>query len=360
MLKIFGMILIVLFHCQMTVVTTKNVFYPVLAEGIRYKAVPMGVTRLFLMAVQYCGNFGNLIFLICAAWFLCESKRTSLQKVLTLILITWFLSVLNLGVIRLLYPEIAPSGDYIHQCFFPLAYGHNWFITCYLLLYLAHGGINIVLNEIDRQTHLLAASFLIFIYGFVSLFTKVKVYYYSTFTVSVSIYILTVYVRKYCNDRRTAWKLIGTGLAGYLLFGLLTGAGWLQGRIHWDKMSNPFLILLVLGLVVMFSQKCFYNRCVNYLSGLSLILYLIHENKTFRDVVRPKVWEAVSTSLQGHSVIIRFTVFWLIILAYGFGMSVLFHAAFVPAIRRVSGVLENILKKAWIRITNRKGDARDV
>ena len=50
---------------------------------------------------------------------------------------------------------------------------------------------------------------------------------------------------------------------------------------------NPFIIVMgIFAVSVAVDCKTFYNRGVNYLSGLSLLIYIIHENITVREVYR--------------------------------------------------------------------------
>lgn len=67
LLKIIGMVMIVVFHCNMTVTTLSNSFYPILEEGIDFASLPKGFLKLTLLTTGYYGATGNLIFIICAS-----------------------------------------------------------------------------------------------------------------------------------------------------------------------------------------------------------------------------------------------------------------------------------------------------
>ena len=60
---------------------------------------------------------------------------------------------------------------------------------------------------------------------------------------------------------------------------------------HWDEINNPFMIGIAISSFALFSKIKLQSRVVNYISSLSLIVYIIHENKLFRDLVRPQIFD---------------------------------------------------------------------
>ena len=73
------------------------------------------------------------------------------------------------------------------------------------------------------------------------------------------------------------------------------------------KTSNPFTFLIALGSFGVALSKDYSNKVVNYISGLSLFIYLIHENLLVRSIVRPKMWMLLTDLIHINVVSGRFT-----------------------------------------------------
>ena len=357
LLKIIGMVMIVVFHCYMTVTTTRNSFFPVLEAGIDFAQLPKGPTKLILLVVGYFGPIGNLIFIICAAWFLYDSNIVRVDKMIMLALSALLISILNLVVICFLFPNVTFSAKYIHDSFFPIFYTHNWFITCYLMLYSIHGALNRIIRSWSRKTHLLVAGCMFFMYSIVTLYARPNHYFSSNFIVSVMLYVLTTYIKTYMNNSYNGKHLILAGLIGLVWLVISKQIGFPasirdQGLLLWAENSNPFLILLVAGIIILAARRCYHNDFVNDFSAVSLELYLIHENLTFRSVVRPIIWNDLSDKIGGL-LLTRFILFSTVILAYGLGASVIFSTLVKPHIRLLAKWLAQKLIVGWEMMTNK-------
>lgn len=225
------------------------------------------------------------------------------------------------------------------------------------MLYAIHGELNRVIRGWKRKTHLLVAGIMFFMYSIVTLYAKTS-FYYSTHLVScIMIYVLTTYIKTYLNNPRMGRNLILLGIIGFVWIIILKKLGFPpsirdQGMLLWAKFTNPFLILIVVGVTVIAAERCFYNNIVNSLSSMSLELYLIHENLTFRSVVRPMIWNDLSTRM-GASLLARFLLFSLVILAYGLGASILFSTFITPRIRLLAKWLTCRLNCEWEKLTSR-------
>ena len=97
-----------------------------------------------------------------------------------------------------------------------------------------------------------------------------------------------------CVKNNIALCLIGGAGAVVLLF-LTNYAGLhidaLSGKLqHWVINNNPFILLLVFGIFNLARQKTFTNKAINSIAGMSLWIYLIHENVIVRRMLRPAIW----------------------------------------------------------------------
>jgi surface polysaccharide O-acyltransferase-like enzyme len=88
----------------------------------------------------YFGQIGNCIFIICSSWFLADDDEIKYKKVVHLISDTFCISVLWLLVIWLCKFNLSITD--LVKSFFPITFGYNWFVGCYILFYLLHKVIN--------------------------------------------------------------------------------------------------------------------------------------------------------------------------------------------------------------------------
>ena len=350
-LKVVGMVLIVVFHSYTTIITKSNGFFPELIYAIDLSSLHRSITKSIFLIIAYFGVIGDLIFMICPSWFLCESKKPRLSKTLMLIIVTFSVSVIYILVIHYLYPDININGQ-IRRCLFPLSYGNNWYITCYLVIYIIHGYLNLIIGQMNRASHLLAVSSLFFIYSVLTLYGKTKFYYPTPLTTFIMIYFLTSYVKKYKSGKQNGILFALIGIIGFVFMDVLKRRGIPayiadQGFLYWAKMTNPFLILFIVGLMIIITEHNFHSRVINYISSLSLILYLIHENILFRSIVRPIIWKDICMMKPGASLLSHFILFAFVILCIGFGMSLLFKLICMPWIIKLSKIADDKLNRLW-------------
>lgn len=59
----------------------------------------------------------------------------------------------------------------------------------------------------------------------------------------------------------------------------------------WTSNGHPFIILMAFGLFNLARQLKMKNVVINYVSGLSLFIYIVHENILVRSLLRPAMWQ---------------------------------------------------------------------
>ena len=113
----------------------------------------------------------------------------------------------------------------------------------------------------------------------------------------VAFYFVIAYVQLYLTDFTESKKhnllLLFLGIGG--LFVLLAVTNFLGLRfsvfqdklLHWSVNSNPFIFAIALSSLNLARKSSFRSPFVNYISSLSLLIYIIHENLLLRHYVRP-------------------------------------------------------------------------
>ena len=331
LLKIIAIFLIVISHVVQTLGTdygfgTYNDYLIVLGNSTT------DITTIILNLMRYFGCIGNDIFFICTAWFMIDRKPRAKKQILTLITEVWTISLIMLiFVICFGKGNIGDDKFGIFRSFFPVTFGNNWYITCYILFCLVHPYLNLIIRNSDQRrlfriVVVMSALYIIANYFMSSLF------FASRIIVWIAIYFLIAYCKKYTsfiNNIKINIFMVLFGLFGNAATVLMTNylgfrlEAFSDKLLYWHQISNPFLLMIALGLFNLFRQCRLKSRAVNYISSLSLYIYLFHENPLFARYCRSALW---------HEIYIRFghdhVLIWVVI----YSTALLIAAAIVSAV----------------------------
>lgn len=356
LLKILAIFIIVISHVTQTL-TSVNTDVPWTDYMIDISKASGNGVNMALLVLRTFGIFGNSIFFISSAWFLLNNDRVKAKKELKLFLDVWTISVLICGVV-LLVRHGSISGKLLVKQFFPTLIANNWYMTCYLLFYPIHGILNKSIRAMSQRELLLAATALGTLYILVDYIVG-QVLFPSMLILWITIYVIVAYAKLYMRDLIDNNKvnvllvLVGIlGNAGIIIATDLAGMkiGFLQTKVmYWANNCSPFLLMAAFGLFNIFRNIEFSNRVINYISKLSLFIYLIHENMLLRTYYRPMLWHEVYNRF-GYS----YVLMWLLILAVGvftFGliMSILYEKTIGKGVEKATDSLLPLLRKLYAK-----------
>ncbi len=282
LLKIITLFLLCFSHCLMS-------------TGLTFDVSTNNFTIVLGSLMRCFGQIGNVIFITCSAYFLLDQPSIKKEKIISIIIDAFVISVLFLIVFLLIGINVNMKD--IFKSFFPITFQNNWFISCYIMLYIIHPFLNEIIKRSDKKQLLRINVFLIIIYSIIQFILPGK-FYFNNLIGFIEIYFITSYVKLHLNNfasniRINKQLLIISILinAGLLIITNLLG---LRINIFSDKVlmwnnniANPFYIIMAISLFNIFSSKKMYNKTINYLSSCSLLFYMIHENLLFRNYVRP-------------------------------------------------------------------------
>lgn len=318
LLKIFAILLIVISHTVQTMQQGGS-----LVEFRDY-VLPLenASTELqyfILRCMRHFGIIGNNIFFVCTAWFLLDSEKVKKRKCLFLLLEVWFISVIIFIVAMALQRGHLPKWV-IYQSFLPTTFENNWYVSCYIAFYCIHGLLNMVLARLSRRSHLLFALSAIILYFGIGFLGSAAWYYQTPLTLWIVIYFIMAYLKRYCPDfmASTKWNcilLVASALSFLALLAVTNMLGlhisfFYNHQLRWSSNNNPFLMLMVLASFNLARKWSFENKMINYLSSLSLPVYLIHENIILRHLYRPYLINYVYVHF-GY----QYVALWMLILA---------------------------------------------
>lgn len=307
LLKVFAIFIIVISHVSQTVGTIPSVD---LIDADLFIDNRMATTNLdhYLVAVfRQFGMIGNDIFFVASFWYLCESKKFSFHKIISIISDIWIISVLFLLIYFIMGEEI--SGMKVISSLLPTTYGNNWFLSVYILMYLFHPILNMTLEIIKKRLHLCFCIVMVIMYCIIGYFDK-DVFFPSRITDAIVIYLIVSYLKKYlphfCDDFRKNHSLAIIGAVGTFGIQLLTNLLGLRIEffsdkvIKWNFNTSPFILMLAIGLFNSVKGKYFVNHMVNYVSSLTMYIYLFHENIHIRNTRQAIIENFLSKLGQNH------------------------------------------------------------
>ena len=346
LLKIIAIFLIVLSHTIKTIGTqnlsmcdSQNIFFNWSIASMNIEINAVKLMRVFAFS-------SNFIFMICTAWFLTKSKKVKINKVANIVLDVFLISVIILFILLLCGVNI-PFSERI-KAFLPTLLSSNWYITCYILIYLIHPLLNICIEKISEK------NFRYLVYGllFIIIINTVKseLLFFNNILLFISVYFITAYLQKYQIERMNNKKInytvliisIISLLATHFIINFLgTKTTILQNKgIILAKNYNVFDLMIAFSLFNIFRSFKFKNTFINYISSLSMLVYIIHENRLIAEYIRPVMYEKVYYIFGHNMLILQVLGLALIIFILSTIISILYRAT----LQKITESISNKLK----------------
>ena len=322
LLKIIAMFMIVINHVTRSLQPPQ--FYSDAGYSILLSSTPQNIQEFILGLFCYFGPIGNSIFLISSVWFLLDDNAIKKDKVKRLIIDTWVISVVLCAVFSVFGPAIVPKS-YILRSFFPIIFSNNWYVTCYLLIYLVHPVLNVVVEKLEKKAFFTLTSGL-FVAYFIIAFISENFLFYSNLIFFLSSYLIVGYIKKYFNkyvsnvkwnQRITLFSICICILMHFVTMLFSKHNSALSNRmLVWTSNNNPFTFFMAFSVFNIVRTMEWKSGLINSISSLTLLIYIIHENLYVKSILRPFIWEKVYLSF-GHSQLILIDILYSILLFVG-------------------------------------------
>lgn len=293
LLKIFAMLLIAISHSVPMGNNIGNI------DGFDINIASSSITNFILVLLKNLGHIGNLIFIISSSYFLVDSQKNKFEKVLNLIIDTLTISLIFLFTI--IGCGIDISIKEIVKQFFPTILVNNWFVSCYLIIYIIHPLLNIIIKKLN-QKEFFRLNILFIIYLLIQFVFEGK-FFYNNLIGYIIVYFLVAYMKfympKFQKDKKFNCIILILSITMYILIMIIINILGLhfsifsQKMLYFDRFSNIFFICIGISLFNIANGKIFVSKIINYVSSLSLYFYLIHENNLFATYIRPVFYNMV-------------------------------------------------------------------
>ena len=278
------------------------------------------------------GLIGDVIFIVCSSYFLLESRKMKIGKVVSMILNTFVISLIFMTVFLSLGYKLS-TFETVRQIF-PTVFQNNWFITYYIVFYMLHPLLNRIIRCLDK-TALGIAAMLLFVQSFILLFVQLKAPGINKLLCFVSIYFAVAYFKFY-GDRFTQSKklnIIVLVSSIILYFAMRVAVNFIGLKIYGSEecplfalfhINNPIILAFSLSLFNLANRKQFVCKPINFISSLSLLFYLIHHNNLFAKFIQPK-WHAwFVRQFGGNLIVADMLILSLILFVCGMLLSALY------------------------------------
>lgn len=346
-LKIIAMIFIVISHAMPDNVSGS------LKEIIDINRATSNVQYFIVALLHNLGQIGNVIFIISSAWFLVDSTKVKSNKIIGMVTSCFVISVVFL-LLGILMGYDFPI-TFVIRNLMPITFSCNWFVTCYLLLYLIHPLLNIIIRSVT-QTKLLQINmcFGIFYFG-LGFLMKNNLFYFSNIIGFIGIYFLVAYVKLYLRNLSSNIRKQGLflfiGIVGWLVLMICTNVIGLRVEMfsdwmmRWNTFMNPFFILIAFSMFHIFRSFELQNRFINYVSGLSLLIYIIHCNRVIRDYVRYDIFEHIYEQYTFEHILLWVLLYSLVSFILAFILAALYKATIEKVAMRIGQKVYDFSKR---------------
>ncbi len=345
LLKILAIFLIVVQHVTQTLGSVNN------HVSFQDYVIPLGTATsdiqvIILMLMRQAGMLGNAIFFTCSAWFLIGKKADATSKAFSLLCSVWTVSMIFLLTYLVVAPSCLTTKEIIKQIF-PTCFANNWYMTCYIIFLFIYPWINKFIDVIDQRQLLRMVIFSSSLWIVLD-YLKGDMFFPSMVILWVSIYFLMSYLKLYCvsimKNIKIGTGLLIVGITGYIAQVVVTNyvglyfIGALAGKVlRWNSNCSPFYIMIAIGAIIVATQIEFKKHIINYVSSLTMFIYLIHENYLFRTYTRPTIWQYLY-EYYGYEYVVLLDMGYVIVL---FLTSVIVSAVYKETIQKIVIVISN-------------------
>lgn len=353
LLKIIAIICIVISHVSQTMadsnIMTLNNYKDCI---INLQSTTNSVENFILSLTRYIGFLGNLIFITCSIWFFIDDNKVKLSKIIQIILDVWIISILLFVIHYAL--RIGVTAKDIKLAVFPNLYLTNWYIVAYLMIYAIHPYLNIIVRSISKKELLIINIVGITIY-YVFCFARPESYFNTSFMVFIIMYFIVSYIKLY-GIKIWVKRTFILGILGNIFLVAMTNflgmkiSFFTNKRLYWANNNNPFLLSIALSAFMYFKDKRFINKKINYISSVTLYIYVIHENIFFRTYARPKLLGMLYQTLNYHYALLMVVLFAFVLIITTMALAVIYKNTIKKITIKFSNKLNNVILNCYDRI----------
>ena len=355
-LKLWAMQLIIICHVVQTLYL-KNDYVTDNGYLLDFSNASMNAQLIILQIFNSFGTWGNIIFFVCSAWFLLDSNTYKKKKWFHMLIEIWIISVFFLITIMIIRSGQI-STNLILKSIFPTTFSNNSYLTCYLLFYPIHPFLNKIINNLSKTSHFRISVVLFFLYLCIN-FIKAGFFFSNALLLWLTIYFVVGFLKKYMksfvnNKKANIILFLVTFFLFISIFITLNILGQkikvINGKmLHFSVYYNPFLFLCTIALFNLSKKIKIKNRTINYLSSLTMLVYILHENILLRTYYRPYMLLFIKEHFGYELIVPEIMIFALILYIVSIIVSVFFRIVFDKPIKKLTDIFFKMVRQTYLR-----------
>ncbi|NBB31615.1 acyltransferase family protein [Cellulophaga sp. BC115SP] len=271
------------------------------------------INAIVTRVISSFGNVGVTCFILISGYFGIKFK---LDRFLYLVYLTSFYSLIVYLTNSFFYNHPLSYKLILENLFIVPLY-KNWFITCYLIVFLISEYIDIFCSCLDRKTFRNLLIVLTVLFSFIP--TIFNNPYYTVLygggkclSYFLFLYIVGRYIQKYSIEVKNIKRLILIFTGNIVTMNVLNNVAsyFLKKNIVIYSMDcSPFILVNALILFLIFSnRKSYHSRIINYFSSSVVAVYLLDGARLSIDK-----WTVNLGSLKGSEITIWYIILEVII-----------------------------------------------
>ena len=253
------------------------------------------LNHVVLILVGSWGLVGVFLFIIISSYFLVDSQEVKLNKLLNVVFCTSLYALIAFCV-SCIYLGKSISAKEIIKAILSPALNSYWYITGYIVLYLLHPTLNILIKKLSTSelSKIVVAGFLLcFVYKYIYVTAPIEIV-----GLFLSVYFGIALFKRvqgkinyrmvYLSGWLAALLIVCLGVLHALFYGKISIIKYIYSQSI-SKFS-PFMFMIAFALFcVCINKKPSYSKVINFMSKAVLPVYLIHEN----DYMSSILWDHI-------------------------------------------------------------------
>jgi len=318
--------------------------------NFKFENNDLSLNRLWTQFIAIGGKVGVDIYILITGYFLINSKKIKIEKLIKLILHIFTYSILTYGIGY--YFKIKEfSLDTLVMHIFPISFDLWGFASNYVILYILFPTINRFINSLERENYRNFLVLTTFIWCILPTMTS-RFYCINDLIWFIYLYCLSGYFRKYSIGRNLkCLTCIGISIASYIILFLIIVIFDIIGIeivFFLFRMNIIPILLSALFLFIGFTKINISSHIINFISATTFGVYLIHDSP----VISIALWEKIfkNNTYQESNILIPYSIG--VVLVVFIACSIVeiirkytIEILYLKLIRYVSIKLENLITK---------------
>jgi hypothetical protein len=174
----------------------------------------------------------------------------------------------------------------------------------------------------------------------------------------MGIYFIVAYIKRYLknisDNKFFAIAVLVIGVIGWLLekntLILVLGMKielFSHLGMKTNQFINPCFIMIGIGLLLLAKNQKFYNRTINYISSLSLLIYMFHCNSIVANYVEFDFFEYILKTYSYNNILVWVLIFSLISLVGGTILALVYNLTIQKVVHKIFSWIADVISKIY-------------